>query len=62
MPISEEDIMDFARQLAASENGCACSGEDLPEPSSEQYEYARERLLKESKLAAEKSQIPGKVR
>ena len=50
MTISPDDILDFARQLAASENGCACSDDDPPEPTPEQYEYAKERLLKESKV------------
>jgi hypothetical protein len=48
MPITEKEILDFARQLAASENGCACSDEDPPEPTPEQYEYAKEHLVKES--------------
>lgn len=48
MPITEKDILEFAHQLAASENGCACSDDDPPDPTPEQYEYARERLLKEA--------------
>lgn len=47
MTISPDDILDYARQLATSENGCACSDEDPPEPTPEQYEYAKERLSKE---------------
>jgi len=50
MTISPDDILDFARQLAASENGCACSDDDPPEPTAEQYEDAKERLLKESNV------------
>ena len=51
MIITEKEILDFAQQLAASENGCACSDDDPPEPTPEQYEYAKERLLKEAKVA-----------
>ena len=43
--------MDFAQQLAASENGCACSDDAPPEPTPEQYEYAKESLHKEAKVA-----------
>ena len=50
MFITEKEILDFAQQLAASENGCACSDEEPPEPTPEQYEYARERLHKEAKV------------
>ena len=43
---SKEDIEDLARQIAATENGCPCSGDDPPEPTAEQYEYARGILAK----------------
>lgn len=48
--IQEEEVLQVARQIASSENGCPCSGEDPPEPTPQQYDLAMELLLKEFKM------------
>jgi hypothetical protein len=48
-PYDRDKLYDIARQIAATECGCPCSGGDPPEPDGSHWEAARKILYKEGR-------------